>query len=85
MELPDGPDVDEYPGLMESPDLPLIVVGAVDSTGQRSDWSKGGPHVTLHAVGQDILCLPREGNVPMMVNGTSYGRDPGSSSADDMG
>ncbi|RBR26811.1 uncharacterized protein FIESC28_00392 [Fusarium coffeatum] len=71
-EMLDSPDVDEYPGLMEGPDLPLIVVGSVDSTGQRSDWSKGGPHVTLHAVGQDILCLPTEGNVPVMENGTSY-------------
>ena len=57
LALSDSGDVDEYPGLMEGPDLPLIVVGSVNSTGHRSTWSKGGPHVTLHAVGQDILCL----------------------------
>ncbi|VTT64489.1 unnamed protein product [Fusarium fujikuroi] len=67
------PEVDEYPPLMEGPDLPLIVVGSVDSTGNRSEFSKGGPHVTLHAVGDPIECLPRDSKDPVERAGTSYG------------
>ncbi|CVK85493.1 uncharacterized protein FPRN_06630 [Fusarium proliferatum] len=66
------PEVDEYPSLMEGPDLPLIVVGSVDSTGNRSEFSKGGPHVTLHAVGDPIECLPRDSKDPVERAGTSY-------------
>ncbi|QGI63879.1 hypothetical protein CEK27_007850 [Fusarium fujikuroi] len=66
------PEVDEYPPLMEGPDLPLIVVGSVDSTGNRSEFSKGGPHVTLHAVGDPIECLPRDSKDPVERAGTSY-------------
>jgi hypothetical protein len=58
---------------MEGPDLPLIVVGSVDSTGNRSEFSKGGPHVTLHAVGDPIECLPRDSKDPVERAGTSYG------------
>ncbi|RSL79299.1 hypothetical protein CEP52_017540 [Fusarium oligoseptatum] len=71
-ELSDGADVDEYPGLMEGPDLPLIVVGSVNSQGQRSWFSKGGPHVTIHALGEDVLCMPKGGNVPKEDAGTSF-------------
>ncbi|RKL50662.1 hypothetical protein BFJ72_g115 [Fusarium proliferatum] len=67
------PEVEEYPPLMEGPDLPLIVVGSVDSTGNRSEFSKGGPHVTLHAVGDPIECLPRDSKDPVERAGTSYG------------
>ncbi|KAF5549796.1 subtilisin [Fusarium mexicanum] len=66
------PDVDEYPPLMEGPDLPLIVVGSVDSAGKLSEFSKGGPHVTLHAVGDSIECLPRDSKDPVERAGTSY-------------
>lgn len=67
------PEVDEHPPLMERPDLPLIVVGSVDFTGHRSEFSKGGPHVTLHAVGDPIECLPRDSKDPVERAGTSYG------------
>ncbi|KAH7194399.1 peptidase S8/S53 domain-containing protein [Fusarium oxysporum] len=67
----DDPDVDEYPPLLESPDLPLIVVGSVNSKGERSDFSKAGPHVTLHAVGESISCFSREGEV-IDDDGTSF-------------
>ncbi|KAK2473022.1 hypothetical protein H9L39_15197 [Fusarium oxysporum f. sp. albedinis] len=66
------PDVDEYPALMEGPDMPLIVVGSVDSTGNRSEFSKGGAHVTLHAVGDPIDCLPKDSKDPVERAGTSY-------------
>lgn len=50
---------------MEGPNLPLIVVGSVDSTGNRSVFSKGVPHATLHAVCEPIECLPRDSKDPV--------------------
>lgn len=69
----DDTDVDEWPALLEGPDMPLIVVGSVNSDGERSDFSQAGLHVTTHALGEDIQCLPRDGEVPIEEDGTSYG------------
>lgn len=68
----DSEEVNEYPALLEGPDFPLIVVGSVNSEGALSDFSQRGPHVTLHAVGEDILCLPKDSQTPMRDDGTSF-------------
>lgn len=44
-ENPNRRDVDRYPGLLGGGDLPIIVVGSVDSNGQKSSFSQGGPCV----------------------------------------
>jgi hypothetical protein len=75
----DSEEVNEYPALLEGPDFPLIVVGSVNSEGALSDFSQRGPHVTLHAVGEDILCLPKDSQTPMRKDGTSFGMPPGMS------
>ncbi|KPM39889.1 hypothetical protein AK830_g6661 [Neonectria ditissima] len=51
----EGEEVDEYPALLEGPDLPIIVVGSVNLRGERSETSKGGPHVTIHAPRQWLV------------------------------
>ncbi|KAF5024502.1 hypothetical protein F66182_3442 [Fusarium sp. NRRL 66182] len=69
----DSKEVDAYPSVMEGPDLPLIVVGSVNRAGEMSEFSKAGPHVNIWAVGEEVLCLPKEeGRKPMLVDGTSY-------------
>ncbi|KAF5638003.1 hypothetical protein F52700_4706 [Fusarium sp. NRRL 52700] len=40
-------------------------------TGKLSEFSKGGPHVTLHAVGDPIECLPRDSKDPFEQTGTA--------------
>lgn len=64
-------DVDVYPGVWEGPDYPLLVVGSTNNVGELSDFSQGGPHVFLHAPGEDISCMPSSGPV-MTDGGTSY-------------
>ncbi|KAI8722565.1 Peptidase-S8 domain-containing protein [Fusarium sp. LHS14.1] len=56
----DSEEVNEYPALLEGPDIPLIVVGSVNSEGALSDFSQRGPHVTIHAVGEHVLRLPKK-------------------------
>ncbi|KAJ4188666.1 hypothetical protein NW767_011774 [Fusarium falciforme] len=68
----DSEEVNEYSALLEGPDFPLIIVGSVNSEGALSDFSQRGPHVTLHAVGEDILCLPKDSQIPMRTDDTSY-------------
>ncbi|KAH7142026.1 peptidase S8/S53 domain-containing protein [Dactylonectria macrodidyma] len=65
-------EVDEYPALLEGPDLPLIVVGFVNSEGERSGFSQAGPHVTIHALGEDVRCLPKDKDSAMEMDGTSF-------------
>lgn len=73
-EGPPQPEIDEYPQLLQGADLPVIVVASVDSTGSLSEFSKTGPQVTIHAVGQDVKCLGKEDDDILVKNGTSYGK-----------
>lgn len=73
-EDPPQPEIDEYPQLLQGADLPIIVVASVDSTGSLSEFSKTGPQVTIHAVGQDVKCLGKEDDDMLVKNGTSYGK-----------
>jgi hypothetical protein len=56
-------NVDTYPASLEGPDFPLIVVGGTNSKGELRDWSQTGPHVTLHAQGEEITCFSKTGDV----------------------
>jgi hypothetical protein len=67
-------EIDEYPQLLGGPELPLIVVASVDSTGNLSEFSKTGPQVTIHAVGKDIECLGKEDADILLRDGTSFGK-----------
>lgn len=69
----DGPEVDTYPALLEGPDMPLIVVGSVNHKGEMSEITQAGPHVNIYAVGEDIVCMPKEGDETMEEDGTSFG------------
>lgn len=73
-EDPGRESVDEYPALLEGPDLPLLVVGSANSTGERSQFSQGGPHVSIYAMGEDITCLPAQAGGDLIDDsGTSFG------------
>ena len=68
---PIRPDVDAFPALWESPDFPLIVVGAVDNTGTRTVFSQGPSHVTVYAPGSRVRCAKKHGyRIP--YGGTSF-------------
>jgi hypothetical protein len=70
---PQRTDVDTYPAVFAAPDYPLVVVGSTDHGGARSSFSQGGLQVTLHAPGNQITCMLRDGNSPATnKNGTSY-------------
>ncbi|KAM0290842.1 hypothetical protein ACHAO9_004769 [Fusarium lateritium] len=66
------PEIDEYPQLLQSADLPIVVVASVDSTGSLSEFSKTGPQVTIHAVGEEVNCLGKEDADVLVKDGTSY-------------
>ncbi|KAI0013932.1 peptidase S8/S53 domain-containing protein [Xylariaceae sp. FL0662B] len=66
-------NVDTIPAVWEAPDYPLIVVGSTNSRGKLSAFSQRGPHVTLHATGEDITCMSTSGAQPITgKQGTSY-------------
>lgn len=54
-------DVDTLPAGWENPTFPLIVVGAVDNTGNPAPFSQGPSHVTVWAPGVDVQCAKRYG------------------------
>ena len=47
----------QAPGAWESPELPLIIVGAVDNQGYEAPFSQGLNHVTVSAPGNPIECV----------------------------
>ncbi|KAG9237195.1 peptidase S8/S53 domain-containing protein [Amylocarpus encephaloides] len=63
-------DVDTMPSIWEGEDYPLIVVGSTDYQGRLSVFSQRGPHVFLHAVGEDSTCIFRDGTIHVK-SGTS--------------
>jgi hypothetical protein len=53
--------------------LPIVVVGSVDVTGRRMDYSQGvGDDLDSSAVG-DVVCPSNEGNGLQHDQGTSFG------------
>lgn len=50
----------------------VIAVGAVDSSGQRADFSELGPYVSLVAPGVDVVSLGPNGPGQWQGSGTSY-------------
>ena len=67
-------NIDGFPKLWEGPDFPLIIVGATDFTGAVTDFSQGGPHLTILAPGKGILCQDKSLRQPIAVDGTSFGK-----------
>ena len=53
-----------YPG--------VVAVGAVDSTGQRADFSQTGSYLGLAAPGGDVVSIGPGGAGPWQASGTSY-------------
>ena len=69
-------DIDTSPGVFASV-YPLIVVGAVFTTGEIIPASQRGPLLTTNAVGQSVQCLDSYGNI-MIISGTSFSKFPSS-------
>ena len=67
---PGRQDVDTLPAAWESPTFPLIVVGAVDNTGNIASFSQGPTHVTVWAPGVNVQCAKRYGF--RSASGTSH-------------
>ena len=65
-------DSDTYPALFESPQLPLIVVGAVDNSGALAGFSQGPSHVSLWAPGVLVPCTRPTLSHLSTGTGTSY-------------
>ena len=62
--------VDTFPAILESPEFPLIVVGAVNNNGQVAAFSQGPNQVTVWAPGVDVVCSKKNG--VRRDSGTSY-------------
>jgi subtilisin family serine protease len=66
-------EVDTIPGIWEGEDYPLIVVGSTDHGGALSPFSQEGKHVFIHATGNQITCMLRQGADPAKnKEGTSF-------------
>ena len=61
--------VDMVPADWNSPNFPIIVVGAVDNEGNVAPFSQGGPKVTIHAPGVGVSCPQSD---ERQYSGTSY-------------
>ena len=60
-----------YPSLLAN-ELPIVVVGGVDTSGIRGDYSQGLPaQLTVSAVGR-VACASRQGGT-VVGQGTSFG------------
>lgn len=64
-------NVDVLPALFESLDLPLIVAGSVENSGNTADFSQGPAHVSIWAPGIEVACTRPNINVNYGT-GTSY-------------
>jgi hypothetical protein len=62
---------DEYPSAFWL-DLPIIVVGAVDNDGQRTEYSQGKKYELSVSAPGNVICAGFEG--PRFVTGTSVGK-----------
>ncbi|EPE25367.1 Subtilisin-like protein [Glarea lozoyensis ATCC 20868] len=70
---PNRQHVDSYPALFSNFNFPLVVVGSADYDGSRSPFSQAGPHLTVHAVGNGVTCLPNDDSTPVSDRkGTSF-------------
>jgi subtilisin family serine protease len=70
---PNRQHIDSYPALFAAFNFPLVVVGSANYDGSRSPFSQSGPHLTVHAVGNGVSCLPNDDNTPVSdQNGTSF-------------
>ena len=70
------PDIDTVPAIWAGPSLPLIVVGAVDSSRRPGRFSQGPTGVSVYAPGVKVECakpVPTEGlKLTSQATGTSY-------------
>lgn len=64
--------IDTIPAAWASPDFPLIVAGAVDSTRTAAKFTQGPNGVTAHAPGVDVSCAKKDSFLGRRASGTSY-------------
>ena len=68
-------DVSDLPQVLhDTVKFPLIVVGGTDRKGNRYGTSQGGSKVLLHAPGDQVGVLNKDGT-PREKSGTSFGKD----------
>ena len=65
-----SPRVDTVPGIWESSNFPLIVVGAVEVNGLLTADSQRGPHIGTNAPGQFVSCAKKDAG-SQLSSGTS--------------
>lgn len=72
------PDINRLPKLLESPDMPIINVGAVDNQRKKASYSQAGPHLTLYAPGGlssfKLTGQSRDDKTERSDSGTSFGK-----------
>jgi len=73
--LPDRPNIDTFPAVIESATLPLIVIGATNNVGKEEKFSQHGPHLTIGAPGYQVRCQSQDPakTDPFQDSGTSFG------------
>jgi hypothetical protein len=67
------PESDALPQLLQDDDIPMIIVGAVESHGTRADFSQLGRVSTLYAPGEDVGCQSKSNGFSVKKSGTSFG------------
>lgn len=53
-------------------EFPIIAVGATSAEGITADFSQGGPHLTVSAPGENVICASRNSDGYLRASGTSY-------------
>ncbi|CAN9415232.1 unnamed protein product [Alternaria alternata] len=64
--------IDTFPGILKTPDLPIINVGASNRDRGRIPFSQYGPLVDVYALGYRIRAMTKVTKVDATVSGTSF-------------
>ena len=77
---PTDSDIVAVPMVIESPDMPIINVGAVNEWRMKTDYTPAGPHVTIYAPGgirgEGLPCQGKVDRQELQGTGTSIGEYP---------
>jgi hypothetical protein len=66
--------IDTFPGILKTPDLPIINVGAVGRARERIPFSQYGPLVDVYALGANLKAQTKVNKVEAPhIDGTSFG------------
>lgn len=66
--------IDTSPGILKTPDLPIINVGASNRDRGRVPFSQYGPLVDVYALGYEIKAMTKVTKVDNIISGTSFGK-----------